>query len=107
MHFTTPRRNQGQIVEVSYAVHKEGLIESVYDSSDRTCSYGIAKWTKKLDDWFEEYGLDSPPPASTIFKKIPKPWRYGISENHGSDEESAPATRTLWTQDIGGVLPRY
>jgi hypothetical protein len=79
--------NQGQIVELSYAVHKEGLIQRVYDSSDRTQYYAIAKWTKKLDDWYEENGIhDRSPPRATIFRRIPKPWRYGINET-GVDNE--------------------
>lgn len=50
MRFYTPRVNQGQIVEVSYAYGEDGIAyKRVHDASDRTTDYyrGVVDWDRE------------------------------------------------------------
>ena len=43
LNFVTPRRNQGQIVEISYAVdaEREQVVSRAVDASDGTTSFAV------------------------------------------------------------------
>lgn len=55
LNYTTPPRNQGQIVEVSYAGVVDGsgsgwVVERTHDRSDNSISYRVGDWND--DDEF-------------------------------------------------------
>lgn len=54
--FHVPPIYQGQLVEVSYALTPFGVVEKIYDRSDRTTSYRTAFWTPALERWSESQG---------------------------------------------------
>jgi hypothetical protein len=60
LRFLTPPRNQGQIVEVSYAALYDGrVLRKTYDQSDRSTSYDVADLSP--DDPEETPGLNDEP----------------------------------------------
>jgi hypothetical protein len=60
LRFLTPPRNQGQIVEVSYAGLYDGrVLCKTYDQSDRSTSYAVADLSP--DDPEETIGLNDEP----------------------------------------------
>lgn len=68
--FYTPPVYQGQIVEVSYAIVEDGVIERVYDRGDRTESYALAAWTPALEDWANNEGPWNTPPPSANWETV-------------------------------------
>jgi len=68
MKLHTPPQNQGQTVEISYAVTPEGVVMRVFDQSDHREYYRIAKWTPALERWADSIGpWNSPPPGRTRY----------------------------------------
>lgn len=61
--FHIPLQNQGQIVEVSYAMVEEGIVMRVYDRSDKSEYFRLATWTARLEKWADSVGPqnDEPP----------------------------------------------
>lgn len=72
LRFDVPPENQGQIVEVSYALTPDGIIKQTHDRSDGTISYLIAPWTGKLWNWSESVGPwnEVPPVSARSWRKI-------------------------------------
>lgn len=71
MKFITPPENQGQIVEVSYGAHEEGVVMRVTDHSDRSDYYRLAHWTEKLGRWWDSRGpQNEEPPYGRFGKKL-------------------------------------
>jgi hypothetical protein len=66
--FYVPPLNQGQIVEYSYAVTPSGIIERVFDRSDRSTYYNFHRWTRALQDWDDPW--NRPPPFVRGWKRI-------------------------------------
>jgi hypothetical protein len=68
LEFHVPPANQGQIVEVAYALSPEGLIERTFDRSDRSTSYRIHAWTRALESYDDPW--NRPPPNVRGWKRI-------------------------------------
>lgn len=68
MTFHVPPENQGQIVEVSYAVTPAGVIARTMDRSDGEVKYAIHKWTRALDEWDDPW--NTPPPVARGWRPI-------------------------------------
>lgn len=67
--FYTPPVYQGQFIEVSYAGVMKGLVMRVFDRSDRSQYFRLAKWTPSLEQWWDSSGPQNAPPPSVRFGK--------------------------------------
>lgn len=71
--FHVPPQNQGQIIETSFAPSADGLVMRVFDRSDGSEYFRLAKWTAKLERWFESVGpWNEEPPSVRWGKKLTK-----------------------------------
>lgn len=62
MKFSTPSRNAGQIVTVSYAVTSEGIFKRTFDSCDRSAITEFAPWDKFPSEYEPSGSLTEDPP---------------------------------------------
>jgi len=94
LRFHVPPSYQGQIVEVSYALTPVGVVERIYDRSDRTTSYRVASWTSKLERWSESSGPWNTPPPSARWRRLTTNDRreLGLDESvHHATKKKSPA----------------
>jgi hypothetical protein len=63
--FKTPPDCQGQIVTYSYACLEDCIIRRIYDASDMSTCYQVAKINPEDWDWYESYDqVNGSPPLS-------------------------------------------
>ncbi len=73
MNFEIPPENQGEMIEVSYAITPYGVMKRSHDQSDRSESFMIARWTPELQAWATSLGpRNSRPPLAK--------WRQATKE---------------------------
>ena len=70
MNFVTPPENQGQIVDVSYAITEQGVVERRHDRSDGRTSYRFAKYTPALERWADRTGPSYRSPPSARWRRL-------------------------------------
>jgi len=68
MKFYITPENEGQTVEVSYAITPEGVIRCIEDRHDRSVEYAIHKWTRALDDYDDPWNRE--PPVARGWRRI-------------------------------------
>jgi len=96
MKFHTPPKNQGQTVEVSYAGVAAGIIMRVHDRSDRSTSYYLARWTNKLDRWWDAVGPWNAEPPTKFGRRLSEKEVARLDPDEDEDEG----------EGLGAVVPR-